>query len=106
MRRMLFAKPFRHHQLDPLTDELVTRVAKELLRLRVDQQDPTFAIDNHHRVRCGLEEAAELLFRFFPFGDVADGGRHERAVLGFKWAQADLDRKLRTVLAQAVQLET
>ncbi len=52
-----------------------------------------------------LVELREHLLCRLAFGDVADGGGDQRAVGGVQRAQADLDRELAAVAAQAVQLQ-
>src|SRR5690242_19577904 len=54
------AKALWHERLDALTQQLVARVAEQLLCLRVDENDLSVAADDDHRVGRGFEQAAEL----------------------------------------------
>src|SRR5207247_1728506 len=88
-----------------LTEKVLSGIAEELLGLGVDEQDATFPIHHHHRIGCGLEEAAELVLGLPAVGDVADRARDERALLGLERAQADLDRELGAVLSRPIELQ-
>ena len=99
------AKALRDEQLDPLADQLVSCVAEEPLRLGVDQDDAAVPVDDDHRVGRGLEQVPESFFRLLALADVADRGGDQRLALGLERAQADFDRKLGPVLAQAGELE-
>ena len=50
-----------HQDLDALTDQFVCLIAKQDLHLRIDENDPPLVIRDDHRVRCTLEQAANLL---------------------------------------------
>src|SRR5262249_11100626 len=95
----------RHQHLDPLADELVARVAEELLGLGVDEDDPPAALHDDHGVGCRLEQAAELLLRLAAQAGVADGRGADGLALGLERAKADRDGELGAVLAPAVELE-
>ena len=99
------AEALGHQQLDGLAQQLVAAPAEQLDRLRVDEDDVPLAVDDDHGVRRGLQQVLELLVRTLAVGDVADGTHHHGALFGVDRAQADLDRKLSTILAQAVQLQ-
>src|SRR5262245_2624240 len=60
---MLAAKALGHQQLHRLIEQFLARIAKEFLGLRVDQDNLAAAVDNHHGIRGGLQEPAELLLR-------------------------------------------
>src|SRR5439155_1270758 len=100
---MLGPEPLWNQLLDLLADQVLSLVAEELLRLCVDQDDVAVPVHDDDSVGRGLEEAAELVFGFSPLGDVADGARDQHAILGLEGAEADLDRKFTSVLAQAVK---
>src|SRR5207244_4484336 len=99
------AESIGDEHLDPLADELIARIAEELLRLCVDEQDAAILVDDDHRIRRRFEETSELLLRLLSIADVSNRARHERLVFGLEGAQADLDRELASVLATGVELE-
>src|SRR5260370_29567231 len=105
MRGMVAAKSLRDEDLHPLPDELITVVAKELLSLRVHQLNTAVASHDHYCIGRRLHQVAELCLGFLALGDVANGARHERSLFGFERTQTDLDRKLASVLAIAVEFE-
>src|SRR5580698_2732696 len=50
-------------------------------------------------------QLANLLFGYLAFGDVADGAGNERPVFRGQWAEADLDRELAAIFAQAKEFQ-
>ena len=103
--RVTGAEALGHQQLDGLAQQLVAAPAEQFHRLRVDEDDVPLAVDDDHGVRRGLQQVLELLVGALAVGDVADGTHHHGALFGVDGAQADLDRKLSTILAQAMQLQ-
>ncbi len=63
------------------------------------------ALEGERDVALLLVEPREHLLGGLAFGDVADGRGDQGAVGGLQRAQADLDRELAAVAAQAVQLQ-
>ena len=103
--RVAGAEALGHQQLDGLAQQLVAAPAEQFHRLRVDEDDVPLPVDDDHGVRRGLQQVLELLVGALAVGDVADGTHHHGALFGVDGAQADLDRKLSTILAQAMQLQ-
>src|SRR5207248_2734505 len=89
---MLFPKTLGDEQFDPLPNELVARISKKALRLRVDEVDASVAPHDDHGVGRRLEESFELLLRLLSLGNIPNCARNEGSVLGLERAQADLDR--------------
>ena len=77
-------------------------IAEELLGLGIDERDAPVAVDDDDGVRCGLEEAAELVLRLLAVGDVPDGARDQDSLFGLEGTETDLDRELRAVLPTPV----
>src|SRR6266850_622299 len=78
MSRMPLPIAFRQQHLDFLTEKLLARIAKQLLRLRVDQNDPAVPIDDDHRVGRRIEQLlGPLLLPLSTAADVDQLG-HER----------------------------
>ena len=82
MPRMHLAKSFRHQHFDLLVEQLFAFPPEECDRQRVNQDDFSFAIYEHHRVRRRFQKTAEFLFGFLPTGDVARGTRHHGPFFG------------------------
>src|SRR5437870_5051766 len=59
--RMPATKALRREDLDRLPQQLLALVTKQLLYLRVDQDDLAGPIDDDHGVRRGLQQISELL---------------------------------------------
>src|SRR5687767_9916365 len=105
MLRMFGSEPLGHEFLDGGPQELAPRIPEQQLGLSVDEHDVAVSIDDDDRVRRGFEETSKLVFRSLALGDVANGARHENALLGLEWAETDLDRKFGAVRPQAVKLQ-
>ncbi len=58
---MNFSKARRRKHVDILTHQFVPSIAKDLLGLRIHQNDLTVDLHDHHGVWCGFEQTAELL---------------------------------------------
>jgi hypothetical protein len=86
-----------NEQLDRLPQQLVARVAEELLGLAVDQDDLPLPVGDHHGVRGRLQEVLEAGLGPAPLGDVADHLGDEHAAGARERAQGDLDRELAAV---------
>ena len=99
------AKTVGDEHLHLVAQKFLPRVAEELFRLRVDQDDLAVVVDDHHRVGRRLEQAAKFFLGAAAVGDVAHRGADEHALLGSQRAEADLDRELGAVPAQALQVE-
>src|SRR5713226_4801986 len=56
MRRMSSPETFWHQFLNRLSQQLIPLVAKELLGLRIYQNDLAFAVDNDHGIRRRFEQ--------------------------------------------------
>ena len=104
--RMSAAKTLRDEDLDLLAQEFFARVAEELFRLRIHQNDAPRAIDNDNCVRRGFQQTAEFLLGLFSFRDIPNGAHCQRSILGFQGAETDLHRELDAILAPAVKLQT
>ena len=103
--RMGSAKAIGNEDLDPLPDEFLPGVSEEPLRLGVDQHDAPVLVDDDHGVRSGLQQVLESFLRLLAIADVTDRGGDERLIFGVEGTQADFNRKLRPVLAQAGELQ-
>jgi|HubBroStandDraft_1064217.scaffolds.fasta_scaffold206021_2 hypothetical protein len=57
------SKPLGHDDLDRLSEELLSRVAEELFRLTVDDDDAAVFADDDERVRRCFEQIAKLRLR-------------------------------------------
>ena len=102
--RVAAAKPLRHQDLDLMIQKFFTRIPEELLHLGVDQNDPALPIHDNHGIRSGFQEAAEFLFGLLALGDVTNGRGDQRTLFRFQRAETDLDRELRSVSPESVQL--
>jgi hypothetical protein len=96
------AKALGHEHLHRLTEKLGAPVAEDALGLRVDHLDAARGVDHHHRIGRGLDDSPEAFRLPLARRDVDDGGKHHRALLGLDRIEADLDRHLAPVLAQAI----
>ncbi len=88
---MRVAEALRHEGLDLSTDQLLPGVPEQLLRLRVDEHDPSLLVHDHHRVRRRLDELAELLLGTPLIGHVlcrAEDPQGVAAVIRFDLAAA------------------
>jgi hypothetical protein len=63
LRPVMAAEELGHERLHRLAQELLARVAEELLGPRVHQHDAALAVDDDDRVGGRLQQAAELLVR-------------------------------------------
>ncbi len=63
------AKPLGYQDFNRLADQFVSRIAKYLLRLGIDDRDPPHRIDDHDRVGRRLQEQPEPLLGEFEFSD-------------------------------------
>jgi hypothetical protein len=71
VRGMTGTEPLRHQHLLGLADQLFGVVAEQILGARVHELDRTVGIDDHHRIRRGLEQPAEHRIRTPALGHVA-----------------------------------
>ena len=63
MTGMLSTKPARHQHLHRTPQQLITPVAEQRLRLRIDQGDQPSIIHDHHGVRSRLQQPPKPLLR-------------------------------------------
>src|SRR5258708_31271973 len=103
-RGVSFPQALRHKLLDPLSQKLFARVSEQPLDLPIDQDDLPAAIDHHHAVGRGLYGGAEPGVGPLPRRNIYDRRQDELALVFFDRIQTDLDRDLRSVLAEAEQL--
>ena len=68
MFEMTLPEPFRKQCLDLLFQNLLAAIAKQPLRLLIDQNDLAFGVDNHNRVGSRLQKAAKLCLSSFRYG--------------------------------------
>ena len=66
---MRSSKPLGHQNLNRLPEQLLARVAEQLLRLRIHQQDAALTAHDHHRIRRRLQQTPELHLGPFSLGD-------------------------------------
>ena len=91
---MGLAEALRHERVHVPADDLVAGAAEEPLRLSVDELDRSLVVRDHHRVRCGLDQLAELLLGPPLLGDVLHGAEDPQrlaAVVGRDLAAAVQD---------------
>ena len=67
---VLPAKSLRDQQLHGLAEQLCAGMTEDVLRLRIDQHNPSLGIDNHHGVRRGLQHPLASLLSLLAIGDV------------------------------------
>src|SRR6185436_11762927 len=60
--------------LDLLPEQLLTRIAKDLLDLRIDKFDLSLFVNNDHGVWRRFEQPADAFLRLLPLRDVANEG--------------------------------
>ncbi len=87
------------------------RITHHLAKRAVDLHEAMVLSREREAERPFFEHPAELLFTLaqclihaFPLGDITNGGRDQKSFIGLQGAKTDFDRKLRPILAQAVQL--
>jgi hypothetical protein len=106
---------------DPLAQELRVAPPHELPAraaapheavCAVAQHEAIGAIEDRERSLDALDraqemtlDAADLILALLAVADVADRCRHQRSAGRAQWAQADLDRDLRAVVLQTVELQ-
>ena len=98
------AEALRHQHLHRLAQHLGARIAEHLLGLGIDHLDAPCGADHHHCVRRRFDHAPEALLQPLARGDVDDGRQHHRPLFGLDRIEADLDRKLAAILAQAIEI--
>jgi hypothetical protein len=74
--RVSTAETLGHEHFDRPAEQLLAAVAEEFLRLRIDKDDLTFFVDNHHGVGSGFEHGTKTLLRLLAPSDVAGGGEY------------------------------
>ena len=70
------AEPGRYQPIDTLPDDLISRVAKELFRERVDRMDFAMSIDHDHRGGRGFDRESEFLLGVLALSDVRSDTNH------------------------------
>ena len=99
---MSIVKAFGHQHFHRISQQFVARISEQLFCARVDQHDPAALIDNHHGIGRRLQQGAELVFRAFASGDVADGADYHGTVRRLDRTQADFDRELSAIFSQPI----
>src|SRR5271170_7534913 len=96
-----------------LTHKFFALVAELLLRLRVQQNDLSGHVYDHHGIGSGFQQAAVSAFHLFQVSlrtladtDVADGSGHQNSFRTFEGAQHELDGELGTIFAPPDQLDS
>ena len=72
------AKALRHQYLDLLPYQFLSTEAKQLLHLRIDQDDPAGSIHHHQRVRPCFQQLSKLAIAIRLACDERDHLLHER----------------------------
>ena len=87
------------------------RVPHHLTKRAVDLHEVIVLSHEREAERPFFEHPAETLFTLaqclihaFPLSDITNGSRDQKSFIGLQGAKTDFDRKLRPILAQAVQL--
>lgn len=76
-------------------------IAEKLFRAGIDQHDLSASVDNHHGIRRGFQQRTKLVLFRLPRAHISNRADHHVAVRRLYRTQADLDRKLSAVSAQA-----
>src|SRR5579859_1865674 len=95
--RMFPPKAVGDEHLDRLTQEFLTGVSEQQLRLSVDEDHLALVVHHENGVGRRLDHESESLFGPLTFGDIHDRGQHERSLLGLERIQPDLDRNFGAV---------
>ena len=91
--RVVFAETVWYQDLNLLSQDLISVVAKQLFNLGIDQDDFSLQVHYYHGVGRCLQETSELGFRPLAVADVSDGTGNQRPLLGLQRAQADFHGK-------------
>ena len=67
---MLVPETLRNQYLDRLAEQFFALIPKELLRLRIDQNDSPVRVYDHHSIRRGIQQTAKQFVGTLPVGDV------------------------------------
>ncbi len=73
--------------------------------MRIHQNNSSVCADHHHRIRCGIQQAAEKFFDALAVGNVSDHGAHQQPIRTLHRAKADFDWELGAVLAHPVKFQ-
>ena len=92
-----------HQHLNLFPQYFFPAIPENLFGLRIDQDDLALAIYHHHRIRCRLQQSAELRLRPFAVSHVANGAGNQHPLFRLQRAKTDLYRKFAPILVQAVQ---
>ena len=79
---VMAAEASRDQLGDAEADDLLALIAEQPLGLRVDERDVTVPVDDHHRVRRGLQQRAELALRAAEQAVAAHDPAREAVVRG------------------------
>src|SRR5205085_11590351 len=101
---MGWAKTLRHEQLDRFAEQLLTRVAKHPLRLRIDDDDFSARVDDDDSIRRRLEQTAKSRFRLSLRRNVANDADDQPAAAGVDRAETDLNREFATIVAASPEI--
>ena len=102
---MVVPESFRNEHLHGLAEEFFALVSEQFFGLRIDQDDSPVVSGDHHGVRRGIEQAAQAFFDALAVRNVADRGTNERTLGRRNRTEADFDRELGLVFAEAVEFE-
>ncbi len=65
---MIAPESLRHQQLNALPQQIFSRISKQLLHLRVDQDDLSLLIHHHHCIWSCFQQLSEFAFRHDGLG--------------------------------------
>ena len=105
VRRVGLAQTLGDEYLDGAADHGFPLVAEQPHRLGIDQRDLALAVDDYHGVGRGFQQITELPLCLAPRRGVANRSRREQAARCVQRTQADLDRKFRSILATAAEVQ-
>ena len=94
-------EPLRDQDLHRPADQFLARVAEQTLCLRIDNDDDSCGIDDHHTVGRRLEQGPEVRFGGALGRYVADDARNERVASGRDRTQTDLNEEFLTIFPAA-----
>ena len=106
------SEALRKQDLHRLAHDLVAVVAEQPFRLAVHEHDRSAVVDDHHAVRCRLEQSREALLALSPhllrtalFGDVPHSRGEEPSLRRVDRAERQVHGELGPVLAAAGELD-
>src|SRR4029077_11949673 len=78
--RVCTAEPLGNEDFDRLAQQFLARVAKELLSLGIDEDDPAILVNNYDGIGSGFEQSAKFLLRLLAPRDIAGSGEYAQHV--------------------------